>query len=552
MIQCSGIHHISGKGRAFMDQQLTIVTTLAEHDRSKVYVALDASNHPVILKKLTGKTALPLIERIEKLDSPYFPKIIELSTEDGNLSVVEEYIEGDELGRLLGDDPLPQDKASDIMTRLLEAVSILHRADPPLIHRDIKPGNIIITKEGGLKLIDFDAAREWKDASRSSDTTLLGTRGYAAPEQFGYSQTDIRSDLYSVGVVCTQICEHSDFSEEKKAALKTSTDKATMFDPKERFQSADEMLEALHSTLEKGSLPQDTEHDGIQKPGMSPLKVAVITSAFIIIAVTAFLLLRLFEHKPSAGDTGSYTGLEVLPEEYRYKAVGPKIRVVYSDSGTAVRPYPGFNPGAGSTALSVPLLYISKESPRDILLYDYHFENYSAQTSLCRYSNNDGTVAEYLKIQSSDDIIVKNGFFCLSADFLNRLKAGRYGLKIRSSDTGPAEDAEWEYHIIILDTDAGLEVADTGPLIPASVQFYSAAVRNDVFFSFYNTSSGLGGISYKGEAVSEKDYLLTKDGLGVVLRSSFFEQVGNDGGPIGLDFEMKNGTKAYAEVIPVP
>ena len=130
--------------------------------------------------------------------------------------------------------------------------------------------------------------------------------------------------------------------------------------------------------------------------------------------------------------------------------------------------------------------------------------------------------------------------------------AKKYGLKIGSSNFEPPDSAEWEYHIILLDTDTELEAVDTGPTIPASVQYYSATVQNDVFFSFYNTSSEPDIIRYKGGSVSGKDCFFTKDGLGVVLPGRFLEQAENDGAPIALEFEMKNGMKAFAEVIPIP
>ncbi|MBR4904092.1 MAG: protein kinase [Selenomonadaceae bacterium] len=107
-----------------------------------------------------------------------------------------------------------------------------------IIHRDIKPSNMILQGER-IRLIDFDAARIFKEG-KESDTKLLGTKGYAPPEQFGHGQTDNRSDIYSLGVTMkTLLGENCD------GRLKKILDKCTELDPKNRFQNVDELKLAL-------------------------------------------------------------------------------------------------------------------------------------------------------------------------------------------------------------------------------------------------------------------------------------------------------------------
>ncbi len=111
---------------------------------------------------------------------------------------VMEHIEGENLSNVIKQKPLAPDKAKNYILQLLNAVEVLHSFR--IVHRDIKPENIIIMPDGVLKLIDFDISRKVV-YNKSADTSLLGTAGYAAPEQYGFTQTDERSDIYAIGVI---------------------------------------------------------------------------------------------------------------------------------------------------------------------------------------------------------------------------------------------------------------------------------------------------------------------------------------------------------------
>lgn len=125
---------------------------------------------------------------------PNFPIIAEVQDE----FYVMEYIKGNTLEDIALKAPLSPDNAKSIILQLLDAVEFMH--DMGIVHRDIKPENIIITNDGTLKLIDFDISRKIV-SDKSKDTCLLGTAGYAPPEQYGFTQTDQRSDIYSIGIV---------------------------------------------------------------------------------------------------------------------------------------------------------------------------------------------------------------------------------------------------------------------------------------------------------------------------------------------------------------
>ena len=129
----------------------------------------------------------------------------------------------------------------------------LHRAEPPIIHRDIKPGNIILTEDGTVKLLDMNAARQLSEG-KEADTRLLGTAGYAAPEQYGFAQSDARTDIYAAGVLMN-VLRTGCLPQEKLAggSLRRIVRKCTHIDPNRRYASAGELLAAL------GAEPAESE-----------------------------------------------------------------------------------------------------------------------------------------------------------------------------------------------------------------------------------------------------------------------------------------------------
>lgn len=132
---------------------------------------------------------------------PGIPRIYEVTEVDSRLVLVEEYIPGTTLQELLDTDgPLPQAQVVDYMVQLCTILLSLHSCNPPIVHRDIKPSNLVVTSDGILKLIDLNAAK-LADGSDGKDTVLLGTPGFAAPEQYGFGSSDAQTDIYALGIL---------------------------------------------------------------------------------------------------------------------------------------------------------------------------------------------------------------------------------------------------------------------------------------------------------------------------------------------------------------
>ena len=147
-------------------------------------------------------------QMLANLDHPGLTRVTDFFAEGGNWYLTMEYIEGETLDARLArarNGRLSVDEALRIMRQLCDVLTYLHNREPQVIFRDLKPGNIMLTPNGEVKLIDFGIARFFKPG-KSQDTVQLGTPGYAAPEQYGgLSQSDPRTDIYSLGAVLHQM-----------------------------------------------------------------------------------------------------------------------------------------------------------------------------------------------------------------------------------------------------------------------------------------------------------------------------------------------------------
>ena len=220
-----------------------IITTIKNTEKSQVYLAtMEGQEDPVIIKKM--KTANPEVYKVlQEVHNRHIPQIYGMESQEDELIVAEEYVDGETLEYYLKEELLTEEQKLKVALQLCEAVGVLHNCAPQIIHRDIKPSNVLITESGVLKLIDFDVSRQYKKASGDSDTRILGTADYAAPEQFGYHQTDVRSDIYSMGVVL----EILDFKGTGFAKLlwNRMIAVATNFDPKKRYKSVSAMEKVI-------------------------------------------------------------------------------------------------------------------------------------------------------------------------------------------------------------------------------------------------------------------------------------------------------------------
>lgn len=198
---------------------------------------------------------------IKELNHPVIPKIIDVIENAEYLAVVQEFFEGETLETIVenrGTQSVGQ--VVNWSKQLCGFLQYLHSLNPPYIYRDMKPANIILQPSGYIKIIDFGIMRTYKPG-KMKDTVALGTRGYAAPEQYGTAQADPRTDIFGLGVTMYFLLTGDDprnpnFNGMKPIrALNPSIpkgmeyiiEKCTRIDPNQRYQSAGELLKDLEN-----------------------------------------------------------------------------------------------------------------------------------------------------------------------------------------------------------------------------------------------------------------------------------------------------------------
>ena len=230
--------------------QYSLLSCLKEGRRS-VYLVRDRAGLPAVLKiqPRGGEDSLRReYELLRSLSHPQLPRALAYFVHGDMEYMLREYVPGMSLQELVESrGPLSPAQAAVAAKSLCRALAYLHSQDPPVIHRDIKPQNIVIGRDLLCHVIDLGAARRHRP-EQSGDTVLLGTEATAPPEQFGYRQTDQRSDIYSVGMLLRFMLSGSLEPLPRLcgcARLRRIARRCTAFDPRRRYHSASALLRAL-------------------------------------------------------------------------------------------------------------------------------------------------------------------------------------------------------------------------------------------------------------------------------------------------------------------
>ncbi len=208
--------------------------------------SFDGDEHTLVINEITGDVGVlkrlsyfneEVYDELASLDSKHIPKILCHGRFEnycnGDYIVIEEHISGVTLEEYLEKNKPSKKERMKFFREISDALIELHGLPKPVIHRDIKASNIMITGQGCAVLVDFDAAKI-ANPDESQDTTLIGTQGYAAPEQYGFGASDERTDIYAFGKLIEKM-----FPDSRR--MRAIAKRATAMDPKFRFQSVKAM-----------------------------------------------------------------------------------------------------------------------------------------------------------------------------------------------------------------------------------------------------------------------------------------------------------------------
>ena len=230
---------------SWLSEQLKLefeeVRLLKESPRGSVrLIRHRASGKQFILRRFTGNGEV--YRRLLDCSCRHLPLIYETAEREGKNLVIEEFVQGDTLDFLLADALFTPQETRKIVKQLCQGLWVLHSM--AAVHRDVKPENVILRRTDAV-LIDFDAARLHKPQAEA-DTQILGTTGFAAPEQYGLGQSDTRTDIYSLGVLMNVMLTGQHPSKKlAEGRMGRVIQRCTQVNPAKRYKDVLHLMEAL-------------------------------------------------------------------------------------------------------------------------------------------------------------------------------------------------------------------------------------------------------------------------------------------------------------------
>ena len=218
--------------------------SLVSQIRKNLDLVQNKFTRQLMVRRISPAADYPVLQTLCRIKHRNLMEIYDVKTQDGVCISLCEYINGMTLDmRIEYYQPFDIRAAKQILCQICDGLSQLHING--IVHRDIKPGNVMITDDGTVKIIDYSISRLIKPEQRK-DTTVLGTAGYASPEQFGFTQTNGKTDIYACGVLLNYLLTGKLPNEQLHQGLLTTViQQCIEIDENKRFASADELKKVL-------------------------------------------------------------------------------------------------------------------------------------------------------------------------------------------------------------------------------------------------------------------------------------------------------------------
>ena len=309
------------------------------NQKHKVYIVRHKESGRCFVMKILDVYNIDIYRQFKDHPIVGVPRVFDFFESDGQLTVIEEFISGCSLKDKIERADITESSIFHYMTELCMITGRIHSLRPPIIHRDIKPSNVMITDHNDVVLIDFNAAKYYSSGS-SEDTVLLGTPGYAAPEQYGFGSSSPQTDIYAMGVLLKEMSSVLKFVPENFAQI---INRCMNLEPSERYADDGELYAAIcnHKKSVKTWIRESCRRYSL--PGFRTGTPWKMITASICYALVFYMLVCIKTANPGPGDlvsrimigmlflaivlcTCDYMGIQSIIPLCRYK--NPVARVI--------------------------------------------------------------------------------------------------------------------------------------------------------------------------------------------------------------------------------
>ena len=290
----------------YLEESYEVLACLGNRPGQEVFLVRRKNDGKIYIKKYVSAKSAEVYTRLQDIVHRNIPRIYGVAQGEDKGIVIEEFINGETLEEYMEKRGiLEENQVCSIVREICSALFVVHNRG--IVHRDIKPENVMISNDGVVKVIDFGIARNIKEG-KTQDTEILGTAGYAAPEQYGYGQTDARADIYATGVLMNRLLTGELPAQHLYSGpfLRDIIKRCIEMDARNRFQTIQELKGSVETT---GTRPErkteenrfkikENKHPGCVIKGIPGFRTGVLwknivaTLGYIFMTISTYALIQ--------------------------------------------------------------------------------------------------------------------------------------------------------------------------------------------------------------------------------------------------------------------